>query len=92
MLSIGMRASKLQAHLVSERFNTEVKTRYQSGRETKSVAIYLEHARLAVTDLDRSDVLLVSKRIPSGLIFIADWFSTVQRSVSSRKGWGLFAA
>ena len=39
----------------------------------------------------RSEVLLVSERSQSGLIFISDWLPTVRQSVSSRKGWGLFA-
>ena len=37
---------------------------------------------------DRSELLLVSKRSPSGLIFIAHWSPTVLRS---RQGWELFA-
>ena len=51
-----------------------------------------EHAQKTGRDwFGCSEVLLASERSPSGLIFIADWFPTVRRSVSSRQGWELFA-
>ena len=69
---------------------TEVTTRSPIGCRTKLVAskFFWEHAT-GCNWFGLSEVSWASEKSARGLIFIRDWFPTLQGLVPSRQGWGL---